>query len=234
MKKVVFGFLVGIVFFTTGCSDDDGYSLGKQWIGLGILADTTNNKILMDNNDVLLPVAYEYPWGYHNESRDGFQQGDRILINYTILGDDTNDDGEIVAYFVKINSAKEILMKGILDITPENQDSIGNDPIIVQDAWMAQGLLNFKFKYWGRYQTHFINLVKQSGDLNPGDQPFQLELRHNSNDDEESIPYTAFVSFKLDSIEIAGLDSVQFRVSAVDYDGEIYEYEGFYNYSENN
>lgn len=234
MKKVVFAILIGIVFLMMGCNDENGYSLDQQWIGFGILEDTSNNKIVMDNGDVLLPIAYAYATNYLGDSRDGFQNGDRILVNFTILGDDTNEAGDVVAYFVKINSAREILMKGILDITSENQDSIGNDPIVVQDVWMAQGLLNFKFRYWGKYATHFINLVKQPGELNPGEQPFQLELRHNSNGDEESVPYTSFVSFKLDSLEIAGLDSVQFKVSAVDYDGDLFEYEGFYTYGENN
>ena len=40
-------------------------------------------------------------------------------------------------------------MKQIMDITPENKDSIGNDPIIVKDVWIANDMLNFKIRYWG-------------------------------------------------------------------------------------
>jgi hypothetical protein len=99
---------------------------------------------------------------------------------------------------------------------------------------MANDLLNFQLKYYGRYETHYINLVKKPGELTAQDQPFLLELKHNNNDDLEDIPYTAFVSFKLDSLQVAGLDSVRFKVTSTDYDGELFEFEGVYKYGVNN
>ena len=125
-------------------------------------------------------------------------------------------------------------MKGILDITPENQDSIGNDPIVVQKYWITNNLLNLELKYWGRKEIHFINLVKQPGVLTSAGQPFELEIRHNSNNDEESIPYKALVSFKLDGLQVAGIDSVRFKVKSTDYDDKLHEFEGVYKYGENN
>jgi hypothetical protein len=125
-------------------------------------------------------------------------------------------------------------LKGIMDITPENQDSIGNDPVIVQDCWVTDSLLNFELKYWGRYKIHYINLVKEPGELTAGSQPVELELRHNDNDDVEDFQYNAFVSFSLNELKIAGLDSVQFRVTSTDYDGDLFEYEGVFHYDENN
>jgi hypothetical protein len=192
----------------------------------------------MDNGDVLVPVASSYynHWYYHgsNDAHSKLKSGDRILINYTILDDNAENNADPSEYYIRVNSVKKILMKGILDITEENQDSIGNDPIIVKDVWMTDSLLNFEVKYWGRYKTHFLNLVKQPGEITAADQPVELELRHNSNDDVEDIPYAAYVSFKLDSIKIAGLDSVQFHVTGMDYDGETFEYDGVYHYGENN
>lgn len=234
MKRLVFGILVSALFVLASCSDDDGYSLGNFWIGFGIVEDVDNYKIVLDDGEVLYAVAFNgydpnYP-GYD----DKIETGDRIFVNFTILGEKTNEAGEVIAYNVKINRAKKVLTKGILDITEENQDSIGNDPIIVKDCWMANDLLNFELKYYGRYQIHYINLVKEPGDLTAEDQPFELELRHNANEDSEDIPYTAYVSFKLDSLQVAGVDSVRFRVTSTDYDGELFEFEGVYNYVENN
>jgi hypothetical protein len=133
-----------------------------------------------------------------------------------------------------VNSVKKVLLKGILDITEENRDSIGNDPIIVKDVWMSDSLLNFEIKYWGRYEVHYINLVKEPGELTGADQPIELELRHNDNGDVEDIPYAAYVSFHLNELKIAGLDSVEFRVTSTDYDGKEFEYEGVYHYVGNN
>lgn len=239
MKKLVFGILAVLLFVMAGCNnDDDGYSLGDVWIGFGIVEDTDSYKIVLDDGEVLLPVAYggHNPWydqeysGTHHE----IEAGDRVMVNFTILDDKLNDAGEITAYYVRVNSAKKILTKGILDLTEANKDSIGNDPIIVKECWMANDLLNFQLKYYGRYETHYINLVKKPGELTAQDQPFLLELKHNNNDDLEDIPYTAFVSFKLDSLQVAGLDSVRFKVTSTDYDGELFEFEGVYKYGVNN
>jgi len=222
MKKIVFGILAGLLFVIAGCNDDDGYSLDDMWIGFGVLkGETGSYNIIMDNEDKLVPVAANYPW------QSGFENGDRVLVNYTILDDDTVDTKPI--YYVKVNDIDDILMKGVLDITEENADSIGNDPIIVEDYWMTDSLLSFKLKYWGYGATHFLNLVKEPGDLN---EPVELELRHNANGDEESIPYTAFVSFSLNNLRIEGQDSVEFIFTSTDYDGNDFTEEEVFNYGD--
>jgi hypothetical protein len=238
MKKIIFGLLFGILFVFSGCLDDDGYSLGDVWIGFGVVENTDNYKIVLDDGEVLYPVAFGgyVPWNdtSHHGDTHKIKKGDRLMLNFTILDDKVNDDGKVTAYYVKINSAKKVLTKGVLEITEANKDSIGNDPVIVQEVWMANDLLNFQLKYWGRNKTHFINLVKQPGELTAEGQPFQLELRHNKNDDSEDIPYTAFVSFRLDTLQVAGLDSVRFKVVAKDYDDKPFEYNGVYKYGGNN
>lgn len=228
MKKIVFGILLALVFGFTACNNDDGYSLNDMWVGFGVLTgdEPGSYNIVMDNKDLLVPVASNYPaW------QTKFDGGDRVLLNYTILDEELNDDGSVKLYLVKVNDIDDVLMKGIMDITDENADSIGNDPIIVEKYWMTDSLLNFKLEYWGQSGIHFLNLVKQPGDITADDQPIKLELRHNANDDNESIPFTAYVSFSLNSLRINELDSVQFEFSSVDYEGttrsnvEIYNYE---------
>ncbi len=235
MKKIVFGILVGSLIFFTGCLDDDGYSSTNQWVGFGVLQNTDNYWIKMDSGEMLKPVTFDHPgyWDQISETRDGLQAGDRIFVNFTILDDNANDTSNVVTYYVKVNSVEEILLKQIMDITPENEDSIGNDPIIVKDVWVANDMVNFKIKYRGESQMHYINLVKQPGELTAENQPFQLQLRHNSNNDNKTILYSAYVSFHLDSLRLAGQDSVWFNVTCVDYDGDPFEYEGVYKYNYN-
>jgi len=229
MRKIAFGILVGFLFVLAGCSDDDGYSLSDAWIGFGIFqADEADNyKIIMDNKDVLIPIASNYPSGWGER----LDNGERVLVNYTILGD--VEESSLPSYYVKVNSIKDILMKGIMEITPENEDSIGNDPIVVEDYWMTDSLLSFKLRYWGYNSIHFLNLVtKPSLSMAPGIQPYELELRHNANDDDDAIYYTAYVSFSLNSLRIDGVDSVSFVVTATDYDGVEFSEEGVFNYSD--
>jgi len=237
MKKYVFGILLIIAAILQGCHDTEGYSLGDIWVGFGVVQSTDQLTIVMDNGDSIVAVAYgNYNDNYDKTSDDDrkIEKGDRVIINYTVLDDKTNAAGEIEVYFVKINSAQKILMKGILDITPAIEDSIGNDPIVIQEFWVTKNLLNLQMKYWGEYKTHFINLVKRPGNLTVDDQPFELELRHNANDDLESIPYTGFVSFVLDSLQVTGADSVRFVVKSTDYEGIVSEFECVYKYGGNN
>lgn len=227
MKKIVLGVLVVFTMVFTSCLDDDGdYSLGDMWVGFGVLTGDEPGayNVKMDNGDLLVPVASNNPgWQTH------FDSGDRVLLNYTILDDDTTGTEDL--YYVKVNNIDDILMKGIMDITPENEDSIGNDPIIVEEYWMTDSLLSFKLQYWGGYgKVHYLNLVKEPGDLNEKDQPFQLELRHNANGDNKEIKYTAFVSFSLNSLRIPDLDSVEFEFSSTDYDGTTHSNTEVFNY----
>lgn len=239
MKKIFVFILLGLIFIVTGCLDDkEGYSLNNYWVGFGMIeqvsSDPVEYKVVMDNGDVLVPVAWGYhrPWYYMgtNDPNSRLKTGDRILLNYTVIGDDGSNGENIEEYYIRVNSVKKILLKGILDITEANQDSIGNDPIIVKKAWVKGNLLNLEIKYWGRYEVHFINLVKQPGELTAANQPIELELRHNAHGDLEDIPFVGYVSFNLDRLQIQGIDSVQFRVTATDYQDELYEFDGTYNY----
>lgn len=237
MKKIILGLLVGVSVILGGCLDDDGYSLSDMWVGFGVLKQTGTDpveyQIVMDNDDILVPVSAIWYYG-SGDSNAELGDGSRVIVNYTVVGDNSDGSADATEYYVKVNSLKKVLMKNIIDITSENQDSIGNDPVIVRDMWVTDSLLTFKIKYWGYDQTHYINLVKQPGDITEANQPIELELRHNNRSDDESILYSAYVSFKLNKLEIAGLDSLQFKVTGTDYDGEEFVYDGVYHYGENN
>lgn len=230
MKRLLkIGLIALIVFGLNGCDDffddDDGYSLGDFWVGFGIIhfndEDETNFTVEMDNGAVLIPVTHYHAWKLDNH--------DRVLINYTILGD-KEITGEEEEYYVKINSMSEVLYKGILDITPAIEDSIGNDPIRVEDIWKTRNMLTLQLGYYGRVKTHFINLVKQPGELTGDDQPIELELRHNENDDDRFYNMTAFVTFDLSAIKIAGQDTVSYVVKGKKYNGEDFSFKGVYRY----
>jgi len=230
MKRLLkIGLIALIAFGLNSCDDffddDDGYSLGDFWVGFGIIhfndESDTNFTVEMDNGAVLIPVTHYHAWKLDNN--------DRVLINYTILGDkEITDDEE--EHYVKVNSMSEVLYKGILDITPAIEDSIGNDPIHVDDIWKTRNMLTFQLGYYGNVKTHFINLVKQPGEITADDQPIQLELRHNENDDERAYSMTAFVTFDLSAIKIAGQDTVAYVVKGKKYNGADFSYQGVYRY----
>ena len=225
MKKLFSLMLLGVMLaLFQGCDmDDDGYSLDNFWVGFGLVEKAGDTfTIKMDDGEVLYPSTTAVLAGdvFNNE---------RVLVNFTILGNKDNPDHDEL-YYVKINSLRKILYKGIFDITPAKEDSIGNDLIQVNDKWIKNGILNFEIKYWGGYKTHFINLVKQPGTITSANEPIILELRHNANDDREDFPYSSFVSFDLSALKIQGKNSTLFKVKAKGFDGKDFEYTGEYKY----
>ena len=230
MKKAVFGLLIAMSFTLASClDDDDGYSLGNYWIGFGILQEEDGTSVFaMDDDTKLKPIG----WDHHSGWNDDFTPGSRVWINYTVLGDDKDENGKITTYFVRVNEVRKILKKGILDLTPENADSIGNDPIIVQDVWMTDSLLNFQLKYWGYHKVHFLNLVSNPDNTSSEEGTVKLELRHNANGDAESYPYSAFVSFSLNQLRVEGMDSIKVEVITTDYEDVDHTYKKVFNYSD--
>lgn len=223
MKKLVFYLMMGAIFsILSGCDlNDDEYSLNDAWVGYGLVQkDADVQQIVMDDNEILFPVSNDYWWSK-------VKNNERVLVNFTIIGNKKNENHD-EHYYVKINSLRTILFKGILDITPAIEDSIGNDPIDVKDRWIKNGMLNFELRYRGGNKIHFINLVKQPGAITT--EPVILELRHNNNDDQGNIPMSAVVTFDLSALKIEGKTSTQFKVIAKKLNGDDFEYTGEYKY----
>ena len=212
---LLFGWLI---LFISGCDDDDGYSLGDYWITIGTIeGDRDNFIIVTDDGDRLYPSVNGAPW-YE------FEDGERLWVNYTILGD--GDEGSNIDYYVKVNNFEDILTKDIFILTPENADSIGHDPVWVtnpeENIWIANDYLNIFFKYRGApWWLHFINVVSDINNPTTPDGTPILELRHNAKGDPyDSPPLIGFISINLKSLQEEGKDSVKFILRAIDDNGE--------------
>jgi len=215
--KLIF-FTVLILFIYNACNDDDGYSIGDYWITIGTIEGSQDNFIVVtDGGNRLYPSVNMVP-GYP------VKNGDRLWVNYTILGD--ANDNEDIDYYVKINYFDDILTKDILLLTPENADSIGHDPVWVNepddDIWIANDYLNIFFYYEGApWHVHFINVVSDvNNPVTPDSIPI-LELRHNSNGDPYTEPLLrGFVSINLRSLQQPDKDSIKFVLRAINKSGE--------------
>ena len=226
MKKVVFLLLIIVSGFLTSCeTNDDHCSQGDVWVGLGLIqkdAGSGSYIIAMDDGEILYPANADTIW-------PGLKNHDRVLTNFVILGnkDNPNHDEQ---YYVEIYSLRKILYKGILDITPAIEDSIGNDPISVKDHWLKNDMLNFELQYFGGSKVHYINLVKKPGVINLENGPVILELRHKTNGDNEQFPLSAMVTFDMSSLKVAGKTSTPYKIIAKGFDGHDFEFSGEYKY----
>lgn len=223
MKKHLI--LLLIIFTFSSCSDDDGYSLDKFWVSMATVENPNNEPFFflhLDNGDVLWTAATNF-YNYKPVT------GQRIIADYTILNDKAPESS--YQHDVKLNDAYNILTKRIYYITPETQDSIGHDPIGINDMWIGSDYLNIKFYYAGYNKVHFINLVKDDSKTY-NDHKIHLEFRHNANNDSEVYRQVGFVSFDLRTIVIQPreiTERIQLVIHVKEFDGKETTHEYIYD-----
>lgn len=228
MKKVLkLSLIVMTMIGLSSCDlDEDGYSLGNIWVDFGLVESNE------DGSDFLIRVDDGYaiiPVNQNQIDSEEYSNNTRVIVNYTIVGDKVTD-GDNQQYYAKINQLRKVLYKDVIDITPEIEDSIGNDPIHVENVWVSEHMLNFRLQYFGSSKIHFVNLVKQPGEITADNLPVELELRHNTNGDDPDYTMSAYVTFDLSSLQIEAQDSVSFVVKATDFDDQKFTFEGVYKY----
>lgn len=211
----------------SGCNDDDGYSLDKFWISYGVIESSDDDyvrdyTIRLDNGSRLLLSANLVPgWPVKN--------GQRVIANYTILGDSPRLDGT-KDYYVRLNMLYDVLSKDVVkqsfinEDTETREDSIGNDPIDVAEAWFGGGYLNITFEILHGGATHFINLVQDDTRIS-GDSVF-LTLRHNAYGDPQAYRGFGYVSFNLVPLVPEGKTELPVRLTWEGYDGKTHSDEG--------
>ena len=209
--RLSWAFVALILLPLWGCDLDDGYSLGDYWITTATIekGDVSPYVIVTDNGDRLFPSSTAIPWF---ETRD--QQ--RVWVNFTILGDATGE----FDHYVKVNNMSEILTKGVLELTPENADSIGNDPVRIRDYWFTGDFLTIMFSYSGGGTIHYINLVQDVN--NPVDDQGRpvLLFRHNRKDDPANYALYGTVSINLYDLRVDGQTTVSFVLKSTPFAGE--------------
>lgn len=209
--------LLGSLFFTS-CNDDDGYSLGKFWISTATAENPDNSSYFffdVDSGERMWLAATGLP-GYRPKD------GQRIIANYTILSD---RQGVGYDHDVRLNNVYEILTKDIIAITAENNDSIGNDAIKVEDIWIANNYLNVEFVFGALDRVHYINLSRDAA-KNYGDGKIHLEFRHNANGDSPMYNKWGMASFNLEPLQSEGSESLTLVIHTNEYGGsgeKVYE-----------
>jgi len=226
MKKIRLSFILlfalSTIFTFVSC-EDDGYSLGDFVISLATVNQIDESAgtyyLTMDNGTTLWPV---------NQTSRYWSDKQRVLVNFTILGD------SIKGYDrpVKINSLREILTKDIEDLTEENKNEIGDDPIKILDLWTGDNYLNIHFGYnTGGEQVHRISLVHNRIEPVVDDNgAIVLEFRHNAYDDPEHYGVKSYVAYDLRPLQIENEDSVNLVIKVQDFNNETKEYKITYKY----
>ena len=194
----------------TSCNND-GYSLGDFALDFATINPGVGNaySLTLDDGTTLWPAAHN---GFYKP-----KENQRAFINYTPLQD--NFEGYDMA--VKINEVIDILTKNPTVLNTATVDSLGNDPIRINQYWIGDGYLNIDFSvgFTPAENKHFINLAKN--ELNGKENYYNL--LHNAYGDNGTYLGHGYVSFNLDGLKKEGETNIEFTL-AINLGEKIEEY----------
>lgn len=203
MKRIFYQISVFLFagFLFAGCADDD-YTQDNYWVDIATVENPDQKSKFFLHLDDSSSLWTEQTNFASYKPKDG----QRVIAYYSVISDKRATG--LYDYDVKLHDVYEVLTKGIFEITPAKQDSIGNDSIYVSDMWVGSKYLNVEFYYYGWNKTHFINLVSDTAKTYT-DGKVHLEFRHNANNDEPYHRRWGIVSFDISSLQSNTADSVE-------------------------
>ena len=144
----------------------------------------------------LLVAAYTWAFWYFFVSPTSFRW-------QALYGDANYPEGYDCS--VKVLNIKEILTKPIEELTAENEEEFGNDPVDIFEGnmWINGGYLNIVFNQnMPSKVKHLVSLVKNTTITPEQDGYIHLEYRYNTYGDTTGYWRNGAVSFSLGSLEI--------------------------------
>lgn len=205
MKKMKFGWitLVAVMIFmpvVQSCDDffdSDNPLQDAEKVTIATILPVSDDEnedefyFLLDGGQKLYPgdlssISRNYKW----------VNGQRAFVYCDLL----DEKIEGYDYNGKIIHIENILTKGVIPMTEETADSIGDNKINVNYAGYGGDHLNIEFQFLGTRnpsKLHMVNLVRNdiNGVHEDGDY-LVLEFRHNAHNDYPEELLTGIVSFK--------------------------------------
>ena len=202
MKKLfTFAIILGISFaFLPSCGNWDSKQEFRINIATMKLSEGESFYFVLDDGRRLFPAQ--------TAVRFTPRDNQRVILNFTEL---TGQHGSF-SNLIRINDLWSVLTKQVVDLTDENAEMIGDDPVIINDMWVGGDFLNVSFRFnWGGVRPHYINLVRDTTIEEVSD-AIELEFRHNAYGSTNEFNRDGLVSFDLRPFRLEEKDEVTFAI----------------------
>lgn len=118
---------------------------------------------------------------------------------------------------IKVENLFPVTTKQVEDLTSENEEEIGNDPVSILkgDIWIANGYLNLIFEQNRPvYGPHRVSLVRNTIEEAEDDGYIHLEYRYNTHNDLSGWFGYEPVSFNLNSLDFEGKKGLKLKLNS--------------------
>ncbi len=210
-------FLSVIIILFSSCLDSDDSR--AQYVGICTVHQLgeSDHYFTLDDGVSLYPQNQGDLLSFELKDRE------RVILNFDYV--DSKVDG--YDHSIKVAYIEKILTKDIITITPEMEDSIGNDQINITSYRLTKEYLTLEYQYFGQKYSgvaHMLNLVVPQQGLDGEQSEFvEVEFRHNAHGDISIDKFEGIVSFKVDNIIDELLDKKVVRIKTNTlFEGEKY------------
>ena len=138
-----------------------------------------------------------------------------------------SDNTDRYDHFVKVEWIRNILTKQVEELTPENEEEYGNDPILIYKGNMRidGGYLNIIFtRNLPAKEKHRISLVRVASLVDDREDGYvRLELRYNTDGDTTDYWRDGAVSFHPNSLHLEdfeGMKGIILKLNSIE-NGEV-------------
>lgn len=215
--RMVWGVVLLATLSLTACDNSDGYSLG----------DMAVDWVTVQRQSIDVCEFQGDRWGkLWPAVPDGRLQqlvnGQRMILTFNPLYDNFPEGYDCS---IKVLEMRPVLTKQVEELTDENEEEFGNDPLrVAQDGmWIGGNCLNVIFAQpLPVEKKHRISLVRRAGTQVDAEGYLTLEMRYNTFDDTTDRWMESMVSYHLSSLlstadaEGTPLKGIRVKVNAPD------------------
>lgn len=158
-----------------------------------VLKNETSYSFQLDNKKNLIPKELKNYSG---------KEGQRVLLNYTLLSSDT----------IKVRSISDIFTASIQ--TKGFPENLKQDPVNIQSIWVDGNYLNMILEVEYHSKSHTAGLYR-----NNASPTVDLHFSYSRNDDPRGSSKLFYASFLLTSLKDTETSSVPFRLLINTHEG---------------
>lgn len=175
----------GIIFMTIAllasffsCKEDAfDYGLGNFRLDLATVETTGSNRFYRLDNQTILHPTTEVP--------AKFSTGNRILLNYKIISETSNQE-----FSIEPNAVSTVNSGSIKALT----SNLADDPLHLESIWQSGDWVNFRLGFEYNSTQHGIAMFYYQ---KTGNDTIYLDLRHSKNGDTPGYLVRTYASYPL-------------------------------------